>query len=584
MLTRPKLIGLKLIGPKLTRPNDTLFFQIHVLIHINHAMIQPQFAMPQHIPLFLKISRKGDLLTWDSLSVPVLRLKSLLAPVLFIPVLLFLLSGCGPTAETILVEERARSLEEPDLPDTIIDRRDDDLSVLRIADINRIRSLDPLFAVNTATRRVIQLAYEGLVRLDEDDRIQMAAAHRWDVSNDLLTYTFTIRRDLFFHNDESFTQGRGRRVNSHDVVRVFKRMAERDVPPDAAELFINSILGFEAYYLEQREVYFEADREVTGIPGIRAVNDSTVVFHLIRRDPDFLKKLASPYAVIYPSEPFRFRNDGLHRHAVGTGPFRFHASRGDSLFIFVPNQNYYRKDEDGRSFPRVQRLEVMSITDEHRLFDSFRNERLDMILDPGLYALYELTDENRNLKPEFADRYQLEGLAGHDPLVLRYNTRNRFELHRSDAAAAVRHADGDGIRAGLNYPALEVSSQDRDFSQVHVGRVFQRFGQGQGNYLLLAYTQDYLPRVLGNYLHETIDDNLNSALIQRRVFSRDIFLYLDHLQAIYPGQRHPVQEDELLRVEAGRYILAHATIAGWKTNSMSWWLDLNTVHARQPQR
>ena len=558
---------------------------------------------------------------------------SLSAALLALLLPLFLLASCGPSTETIVVGGEARGPEATEEEEDAPEDREPGLAVLKIGESNRILSMDPLFALNNATKRMIQFTYEGLVRLDQDDGIVPAAARRWEVSGDSLAWTFYLRRDLFFHDDESFAQGRGRRVHARDVVRIFERMASRDVPSNAAGLFMNTIQGFEPYFLEQQEVFFSRDRQITRISGLEATSDSTVVFRLLEPESDFLAKLASPYAVLYPSEPFRFRDEGLHRHAVGTGPFRYESSVGDSIHMFVRNANYYGRDDRGRRLPLAARIELMNVTDEMRLYEHFRRGRLNLIADAGPRTIDLLfggeaqpagglqndddPDADDNLQtdvnsqtgddsqtgdnPETGEimrsgsnpqsgaenNHRVKRLPNPDPVVLRYHIRNRFGLNRSDAAAVIRHVTPELIASEWVDPSLTITYKDEEYSQANIGRVFRRFGEDSDHRLVLAFNQDQLPRLLGRVITESMDANLQRVMVQRRVFSSDIFLYLDYLQSVVPGVTHERQPEELMRIETDRFMLLDRQIEGIRTNSLNWWMDLRharrTGPARQPE-
>ena len=58
-----------------------------------------------------------------------------------------------------------------------------------------VETIDP--ALNTAVdgSTVISNAFEGLVRLDENEKAIPGVAKEWKVSDDGLTYTFTLRDD-----------------------------------------------------------------------------------------------------------------------------------------------------------------------------------------------------------------------------------------------------------------------------------------------------------------------------------------------------------------------------------------------------
>jgi len=504
---------------------------------------------------------------------------------------MFLLASCGTSTETIVVGGEARAPEVTEEEEDAPEEREPRMAVLKIGESNRIQSMDPLFALNTATKRLVQLAYEGLVRFDHEDEIVPAAARRWQVSDDSLTWTFYLRRDLFFHDDESFAQGRGRRANSRDVVRIFERMASRDVPSNAADLFMNTIQGFEPFYLEQREVYLSRDRQISSISGVEATSDSTVAFRLLQPDNNFLARLASPYAVIYPSEPFRFRDDGLHKHAVGAGPFRYESSIGDSIHIFLRHAHYYGRDGQDRRLPLVSRVELMNVTDELRLLDHLQRGRLNAIMDAGPRTIDHIKGgepddqaDLENTRTTTFENFRLERLPNHDPIVLRYHTRNRFGLDRSDAASVIRHVTPELIALEWFDPSLNITYKEDDFTQSNVGRVFRRFGEDSDHRLVLAFNQDQLPRMLARTITESMDANLQRVMVQRRVFSSDIFLYLDYLQSFVPGAVHERQPEELMRIETDRYLLRDYQVEGIHTNSLSWWMDLRQARRAESER
>jgi len=107
---------------------------------------------------------------------------------LFIAVI-FLFSGCNPSGGK--KENRA---------------------VFRYNESAGITTLDPAFAKDQAHIWVCNQLYNGLVQFDDSLYIKPCIAKRWTISDDGLTYTFVLRRDVVFHNDALFPQGKGRKV------------------------------------------------------------------------------------------------------------------------------------------------------------------------------------------------------------------------------------------------------------------------------------------------------------------------------------------------------------------------------------
>src|SRR5215216_7919394 len=73
-----------------------------------------------------------------------------------------------------------------------------------------IASIDPAFAKNQSIMWAVHQLYNTLVEVDSALHIVPSLATAWDISDDRLTYTFHLRTDVFFHDDNAFASGKGR--------------------------------------------------------------------------------------------------------------------------------------------------------------------------------------------------------------------------------------------------------------------------------------------------------------------------------------------------------------------------------------
>ena len=78
-------------------------------------------------------------------------------------------------------------------------------------------SLDPHIAVAAGTDEVLFNIFEGLVKPDKDGNFVEAVAESYVISEDAMTYTFTLRENVKFHNGDV--------VTVDDVVYSLKRCA-----------------------------------------------------------------------------------------------------------------------------------------------------------------------------------------------------------------------------------------------------------------------------------------------------------------------------------------------------------------------
>ena len=173
------------------------------------------------------------------------------------------------------------------------------------------------------------LVFNKLVRLGPNlATILPDLAESWEVSPDARIFTFRLRRDVHWHDGESFT--------ARDVVFSFSRQL---LEPYRYVKYAGAIAGAEAY--EEGS----SDR----LEGLEALDDFTVRITLRGPDVTFLQKLAEPSMVIMPSHLLAGVDPDAVQSAsftttrpVGTGPFRFVKYLTDLYVELESNPEYFR--------------------------------------------------------------------------------------------------------------------------------------------------------------------------------------------------------------------------------------------------
>jgi len=93
--------------------------------------------------------------------------------------------------------------------------------VIRFIPEADLRSIDPIWTTAYITRNHGYMVYDTLFSTDAKFQIQPQMVDKWEVSPDKLTYTFTLRSGLKFHD--------GQPVRAADCVASIERWAKRDV-------------------------------------------------------------------------------------------------------------------------------------------------------------------------------------------------------------------------------------------------------------------------------------------------------------------------------------------------------------------
>ncbi len=157
--------------------------------------------------------------------------------------------------------------------------------------------LDPTGgAASSISEVTLYNIFETLTKIRSDGSVAPLLAQAWEVSPDMTTYTFKLRRGVRFHNGEPF--------NAYTVKFAFERAGAAESTNKDKRTFANL--------------------------AVRVVDEHTVVIFTKEIDPDFLFLLGQGTAVIV--EPKSAETNAIR--PVGTGPYKLeHWSRGASIAL-----------------------------------------------------------------------------------------------------------------------------------------------------------------------------------------------------------------------------------------------------------
>lgn len=256
--------------------------------------------------------------------------------------------------------------------------------LLRMAGPVDLQTLDPAKAKDLGTLFLVRQLFSGLTRLDNELQPVPALAETIEVSDDGLTYTFTLRRDARFAD--------GRDITADDVAFSLNRAlnpATTDGDPSklAAPTFLSDIAG--------AQELLGGDAE--SLSGVRVIDELTLEIDLVEPRSTFLMRLATgPAAVVDPDDIDR--GEQWWTDPNGTGPFVIDNFDINSGMMLKPNQNFF----DGE--PELDGVQVLLGVNAFQPMNLYQTGAvdiapvsvfsLDRALDPlsDLYADLQQTD------------------------------------------------------------------------------------------------------------------------------------------------------------------------------------------------
>jgi len=242
---------------------------------------------------------------------------------------------------------------------------------------NDLKYVDPFWTTAYVTRNHGYMIYDTLFALDANLQPQPQMVERWQVSPDGLTYTFTLRSGLQWHD--------GAPVRAADCVASLKRWGKRDG------------MG-------------QALMEVTKT--LEVVDDRT--FTLTLQEPyglvlASLAKLSSYVPFILPERVANTDAFTPIKETIGSGPFKFVAAEWvpGNKAVYVRNPDYVPRSEPaslaaGGKVVKVDRVEWFYIPDQSTAQAALAAGELDFFEGAHL-DLLPLMESNPNITVAFTD-------------------------------------------------------------------------------------------------------------------------------------------------------------------------------------
>lgn len=227
-------------------------------------------------------------------------------------------------------------------------------SVLRVAMHADLRAIDPVWSTAYITRNHGYMIYDTLFAMNEQGEIKPQMVDGYDVSADGLTYSFTLREGLLWHD--------GQPVTAEDCVASIRRWGMRDT-------------------MGQTVMTFVEDMAATG--------SKTFTIRLKQKTGLLIYALGKPSSAVPFMMPKRIA-ETPHTvqitEAIGSGPFMFRRDEwkpGDRA-VYVKFDRYVPRPEPASSLAggkvaRFDRIEWVVLADQQQTVNALLAGEIDMI-------------------------------------------------------------------------------------------------------------------------------------------------------------------------------------------------------------
>lgn len=365
---------------------------------------------------------------------------------------------------------------------------------LRINIQEEPQTLDPRKARSLSSQTLVRMLFEGLTRMNKEEKAELALASNVIVSSDLKTYTFCLK-DSVWSNGDSLT--------AFDFSYAWKKMLSPDFPSD---------VSFHLYVIKNAKAAKEGKISLDEI-GVKVLDEKTLEVELENSTPYFLDLVSFPafFPVnqkIEEKNPFWAQNSSTY---VGNGPFQLIEWKHQDHLTLVKNSQYWDAQKVNISSLQLQMLQ------EEAELKCFEKNELDWAGSPlstlPVDAINALRKENKLNTKELLGTY-----------FFRVNTEaspfNHPSMRRAFAIAMNRRDIVDHVTQGNQIPAtglvplslgLQKTQYFQDADLIESRRLFDEAIAD------LKLTKDSLPRI--SLLYRTAERNhLIAQAVQQQWF------------------------------------------------------------------
>jgi len=220
-------------------------------------------------------------------------------------------------------------------------------------------TIDPTLNTSSGAGSIIDNAFEGLMRLDENEKAIPGVSESYEVSDDSLVYTFHLREDAKWSDGEP--------VTANDFEYAWVRALTKDT---AAEY------SYQLYYIKNAEKFYNGEVSRDEL-GIEVVDDHTLKVTLEAPTAYFLELTA--FTTYFPVREDIVEADpegwALEPETyVSNGPFKLVKWDMKDQLIFEKNENYWNASE-----VKLPGVVYKLVRDQNTAYASLKSGEFDMV-------------------------------------------------------------------------------------------------------------------------------------------------------------------------------------------------------------
>ena len=357
--------------------------------------------------------------------------------------------------------------------------------------------LDPRGITNASSWRVSSQIYEGLFSYNPSSmKPESHLISNYQIDSSGTVYSFSLKKGVFFHDDECFPNGKGRELIARDIQYCLLKAFQKD------------------------------DVNWPEIQDFEILNDYDFTIQLSKPHSYFIHYLASPRAFIYPRESVEFYRDQLSENPVGTGPFELEVMSSERI-VLGKNSNYHIV-KDGNSLPYLKKIAFFKGIPDN-LPERIANNEIDLLVAAKTDQILNVLEYSNDKRQWLT--YEVQRSIAPSSHYLLFKTQSfgidlrkaiSFTLNRKRIVDFTLNGGADISNSGIFPPVFDFLNSsswqfDLDSAQYYLNRARVRGGQNIGK-LAIDFSSDrnvHVAREIRRQLNEylNIDITIDTLVV-----------------------------------------------------------------------
>ncbi|PQQ68368.1 ABC transporter substrate-binding protein [Acetivibrio saccincola] len=240
-------------------------------------------------------------------------------------------------------------------------------------------TLNPVLTKNAYIKDYLAFVFESLVELDKKQKPVPLLAENWEVSEDLLVWTFRLRDNVYWHDGTPFT--------SEDVKFTFDLILNSGDD----SIYKGNIENIESYYVENDKIFkiklFEPD----------SFTPERLIFPIIKSAAKFTGDMGNAEDLAAGEDELEDNNmegeeiaagegieaaTGIDFKPIGTGPYVFKEYKKDEYILLESNEKWWKgigEGEKGENLPYISRINIKIFKKNSSVGDAFQSNKVDVV-------------------------------------------------------------------------------------------------------------------------------------------------------------------------------------------------------------